>query len=240
MISVPPFSTRRGFTLIELLATAAIVGLLAALLFPVGSNVLKAARATQCSSNLRQIYTALNSYASENNNSYPAINSVVSGSTSTDWDKGAITPYLPLRVDGKANKVFVCPAAEYSGVSNANITRAYCSTQSRIGPDSANAGGLSFQYKTPRPVTSIISKNTAILMYDAAQWGSFPYSEVVKEWDLVSAAPEITAPAGTNSTYISFRHPNNTAQLLRADGHVDVVKRSDAAVALTKPMWRGQ
>jgi len=236
MVHAYPFSTRRGFTLIELLATAAIIGLLAALLFPVGSNVLKAARATQCSSNLRQIYTALSTYAAENNNNYPAI--TVSG---TDWDKGAITPYLPLRADGiKANKVFICPSAAYKGVANANISRAYGSAQSRIGVDPANAGGLSFQYQTPRSVNSIASKNTAILMYDGAQSGTFSYCDVVKEWDLVSAAPEITAPAGTNSTYISFRHPNNTAQLLRADGHVDVVKRSDAAVALTKPMWRGQ
>ncbi|CAN5621697.1 hypothetical protein BH09VER1_BH09VER1_13750 [soil metagenome] len=240
MVHVIPISHRRGFTLIELIATTAIIALLAALLLPVGSNVLKSAKATQCASNMRQIYTALSTYAAENNNNYPAISAVISG-TKTDWDKGEITPYLPLRADGiKANTIFICPSAEYKGVPNRNISRAYCSTQSRIGLDPANAGGLSFQYQTPRSVNSIANKTTSILMYDGVQSGAFSYCDVVKEWDLVSAAPEITNPAGTTSTYISFRHPNNTAQLLRADGHVDMVKRSDAAVALTKPMWRGQ
>lgn len=230
-------SRSRAFTLIEMLATVAIISLLAALLFPMGSKVMKRAKATQCSSNLRQIYTALSSYATDNNSYYPALTD-----GTNDWDKGAITPYLPLRdvQNNKANAVFICPAAEYKGVANRNISRAYCSTQARIGLDPANAGGLSFQYKTPRSLNSIANKSSSILMYDGVQSGSFSYCDLIKEWDLFSATPEMTNPAGTNSTLMDFRHPDNTAELLMADGHVATVLRREASTTITKSAWRGQ
>lgn len=45
-----------GFTLVELLVTVAIVGILAALLTPIVGSIQKKAGATQCVSNLRQVY----------------------------------------------------------------------------------------------------------------------------------------------------------------------------------------
>ena len=49
----------RGFTLIELLVVIAIIAILAAILFPVFAQARNKARAAVCSSNLKQIGTAV-------------------------------------------------------------------------------------------------------------------------------------------------------------------------------------
>lgn len=57
--------SRRGFTLIELLVVIAIIAILAAILFPVFARARDAARKTTCTSNLKQIGTAILMYAQD-------------------------------------------------------------------------------------------------------------------------------------------------------------------------------
>jgi prepilin-type N-terminal cleavage/methylation domain-containing protein len=56
---------RGGFTLIELLVVIAILAILAAILFPVFAQAREKARQTTCSSNLKQIGTALALYVQD-------------------------------------------------------------------------------------------------------------------------------------------------------------------------------
>lgn len=63
---------RRAFTLLELLATTAIIGVLAAFLFPLTGTMLDNARGAKCMQNLRQLYTGIRLYAADNNNKIPA------------------------------------------------------------------------------------------------------------------------------------------------------------------------
>jgi prepilin-type N-terminal cleavage/methylation domain-containing protein/prepilin-type processing-associated H-X9-DG protein len=56
---------RRAFTLIELLVVIAIIAILAAILFPVFNQAREKARQAACSSNLRQIGTAMTMYTQD-------------------------------------------------------------------------------------------------------------------------------------------------------------------------------
>ena len=97
-----------GFTLIELLVVITIIGILAALLFPVLSGVREKANRTVCLSNLRQLATACLAYASENKGFLPfpnwnvnpawmpgwAYNGSITGDPNTDLPGGALWRYV--------------------------------------------------------------------------------------------------------------------------------------------------
>ena len=68
-LSRPP--KQAGFTLIELLIVIAIIAILAAILFPVFSNVRKNARRTVALSNLKQIGTAITMYNADYDEKFP-------------------------------------------------------------------------------------------------------------------------------------------------------------------------
>jgi prepilin-type N-terminal cleavage/methylation domain-containing protein len=92
-----------GFTLIEMLVVIAIIGLLAALLFPVFAAARRSARMTTCTSNLRQIGLALQMYHS-------------------DWGRMPTEPFRdsfnhpkgrdPIAPYTKSGGIYHCPDAE--------------------------------------------------------------------------------------------------------------------------------
>ena len=63
---------REGFTLIELLVVMAIILILAGLLTPGLFKAKQQAGKVSCANNLKQVGTALEIYAGQNNDTYPA------------------------------------------------------------------------------------------------------------------------------------------------------------------------
>lgn len=66
----------KGFTLIELLVVIAIIAILAAILFPVFSKAREKARQTSCTSNQKQMATAIIIFTQENDEKMPAATDV--------------------------------------------------------------------------------------------------------------------------------------------------------------------
>ena len=81
---------RRGFTLIELLVVIAIIAILAAILFPVFARAKRAAQASTCQSNLKQIGLAIKQYVS-------------------DWDQTFMTNRLNTTVGAPLKEVGLAP-----------------------------------------------------------------------------------------------------------------------------------
>ena len=94
-----PRKPRRGFTLIELLVVISIIALLIGILLPALGAARAAARDTVCKSNIRQLATVYNLYATDNGNDLPDPNAVARRvSTSTSPSVTAFFQLRPRRV----------------------------------------------------------------------------------------------------------------------------------------------
>ncbi|MEM9281726.1 MAG: type II secretion system protein [Verrucomicrobiota bacterium] len=95
----------RGWTVIEILVTAAIIGLLAAVIIPSSQRIKAAAMSTQCLGKLRGLGVALNDYFTEKGPIYP---DMVSARESKADDAPAMDTVLADYV--RDEYAFQCPA----------------------------------------------------------------------------------------------------------------------------------
>lgn len=98
-----------AFTLVESLVIAAIIGILAALLFPALSKTIETSRRAACASNLKQISVALESYRAD-------AGKMVLGVPAAGWPIGryntAQMAFRALEEAGliKDSRIFFCPS----------------------------------------------------------------------------------------------------------------------------------
>ena len=103
---------RAAFTLIELLVVITIIGMLAALIGPAIARGLTAARATQCSGNLRQLAIAVGLYADDAKDFFPRSQHSAFSHRDIPWER-SIAPYLGSSTTSWRDLlqgVYVCPS----------------------------------------------------------------------------------------------------------------------------------
>ncbi len=108
----------RGFTLVELLVVIAIIGILAALLSPGLASTKKQAQRTKCLSNIKQIDSAVQMYASDSGDMLPTAPNTDDGKTGTNsfqiYYKQLVKGYASLQGPSSAqDKLFDCPADSF-------------------------------------------------------------------------------------------------------------------------------
>ncbi len=136
--SPPQRLSSKGFTLIELLCVIAIIGLLAAILFPVFGRARENARRSSCQSNLKQLGLAFAQYGQDYDERYPICRAQnVPGFTTApgnemSWDR-LIAPYVGVVVtQGKSPQLFACPSDAIKRTSP-NTTRSYSMVSNCVG-----------------------------------------------------------------------------------------------------------
>jgi len=195
-------SGRHGLTLAELLVVLCILGVLACLVLPVVSMVLRAARNAACLNNLRQIGTCAMVYAADHNGALPAEGNkgIEDASRSPAWF-ARLPPIAEQRSVKDPMTVFQCPLFRWQGprvFSNATPKsykmNAYLDEPNR--PIHYRVGMGTFETETVYFIDAVAGET------GMGQWGHCPYSAVD-----------------------DTRHGGQSVNILYLDGHTGSRKR---------------
>ncbi|HAH86615.1 MAG TPA: hypothetical protein DCL60_04515 [Armatimonadetes bacterium] len=221
--------SRKGFTLIELLVVIAIIAILAAILFPVFAKAREKARQTTCSSNLKQISTAIQMYAQDwdgwiiilghynaPNGSWPYYYSnYIGGKTGTTGGSMEVfrCPSFPLR---SFNEFQGCYGMNIASVA-ANVTQTPHTLVAHNGSSYAKYIEIySFSKQAEYPLIAdtmqINSQSVKVQSYMFNAWGFYA------------------------SMGVHARHAG-TANIAFADGHVESCPQSKLAKYNIRQFW---
>jgi len=239
---------RRGFTLVELLVVIAIIGLLMAMLLPALSQVMEAARRTQCLSNLKQINVALQQYFTTYNGEFfshhPYDADVNSFSDQADsfaeiyWED-KLLPYIGG--SGEADE-----AEAKKGIVNASETVYRCPDDTSvmkvyIDPETKQINGT--ENRTSYLLNSLLSHRTRRY----GHWNQNRFSVEVGLSKFICFSERVAeafGPGGegdprqddydiwlgtdTIQRWIASKRHNGSANYLYLDGHAETLQWSEA------------
>jgi prepilin-type N-terminal cleavage/methylation domain-containing protein len=178
--------TKRAFTLMELLVVIAVIGILAALLFPALSGAKKTAKRTTCLNNLKQINLGVHMYADDHNNVLSLVSTNHAPDIWTDY-KDWMKSYVGLSgATFPQDRLFACPADTFyytDAYADSYVSRSR-HLQSNFNYSSYvfNAGNIRDDYPftnafpgvAGRKLTSIVNPARTILV---TEWPTLmPYS----------------------------------------------------------------
>jgi prepilin-type N-terminal cleavage/methylation domain-containing protein/prepilin-type processing-associated H-X9-DG protein len=208
---------RHGFTLVEMLVVIAIIAVLAAIAFPGYKSMLESSRATQCTANLREIYTGIQGYVQDKNGQYPPSRGVPDNVT--NYWFAAIGPYLSEGRRFDQSKVksgpwpqnipFACPSCTNHGWGGAGIDVGINGYQVGATLDPKNS-------TTGLRIAKASALSTTLLVADAAGPGGGGAWQI--GWRIGAGGGNFSGAAET----IATRHKGR-ANVLYFDGHVGQV-----------------
>jgi len=231
-----------GFTLVELLVVIVIIGMLLGLVFPALNGVKRRSYQAKCAANLKQIGGAIMLYAADNKR-WPIGFDANAGTTDPAIWYHVIHPYmggtsnLSYQTDSQRQReVLVCPAVKPVA---GQIQMTYSAHPSiLIDVTGADPVGLGCYPAFKRP-SEIILMLDGICVPRATDTGgamalfsSVPGAENAFTGDKANADLPVEASSGdwlahntewvdANAGYPGWRHPDDTINTLRVDGHVE-------------------
>lgn len=233
---------RGGFTLVELLVVVAIIGILAAILFPVFASAQQSGRAAKCAQQLRQLVAANLAYADDNSGHFVVAAPDIFGANLRRWhgvratsdsefdpSKGPLWPYL-----GRSGGIRKCPL----------LTMLKTKSQARAAYESG-CGGFGYNYlyvggtyyrndpvKAARETSTIgdlASASRTVMFTDAAMAVADQQGVVLIEESFAYPPylPDSSGGAGVAllSPSVHFRH-GGRANVGWCDGHVSAQRMS--------------
>ncbi len=206
----------KGFTLIELLVVIAIIAILAAILFPVFAQARDKARQSSCLSNVKQIATAMQLYADDYDENFPASadpdkGTLIPAGWGTMWDTNEHAVHVQIFPYIKNHKLFVCPSAAKLSQGDRNTY-----TAGHEGKTYLWNGGVFDVSHGKQAMAALNNPSSIVLAYDTAGedvWNRMcPYYHPNGHW-------------WGNANYISGMHASKTLiNVAYADGHAKGVK----------------
>jgi len=207
VLSNPRHCRRFAFTLVELLVVIAVIALLMGILIPSLAKARIIAMRMKCSSNLRQIHFAVNSYLSSNSDTYPCAQDPLPTGywlwMGRGW-RGFIAPHLSGKIDANNPSVLLCPADKTAPKKWESTSYSY-SLAFYHSPEQIDS--MTTDLGTPPPATQK-SVNVAR-----------PAEKIIiGEW----LSNHLKLPAGTNDT--GWWCSKGARNFLFADGHTAFLK----------------
>ncbi|MDQ8194768.1 prepilin-type N-terminal cleavage/methylation domain-containing protein [Coraliomargarita sp. SDUM461004] len=197
-----------AFTLIELLVVVAIIAILAAILLPVIGSVRGSANQVACASNLREIGVAFNLYLAEHNGRYPAFTGAMYnwGGKRGSWggpeaEDRALYPYI------SDINVFHCPAD--------------------MGDRPSSTSSLFDRSGNSYSVSNSAERGVLATETSGSRLGVSGIYNLLENPSRTILAFDHTVRNGEGG-YMGnsvFWHPNDTSNVLLADGHITVFSR---------------
>lgn len=230
MSHVGSMVSRKGFTLIELLVVIAIIAILAAILFPVFAKAREKARQSTCTSNLKQIGTAIQMYAQDWDGWILIQGYYNAPESSWPYYYSQYISGKDADVTSKSMEVFRCPSFPRTTFNK---------TQGCYGINIASVAANT----TSTPHTLVASNGSAYAKY--VEIYSFNKSS---DYPLIADSMQINSQSQKVQSYqfnawnfygsagVHARH-NGTANIAFADGHVESCPNSKLAKYNIRQYW---